>query len=94
MRRAYWIGESVTLTATFTNEEGGLADPSVVTLKIKTPDGQIASVSPTRKSLGLFSYVYSLAGAKPGQYVYRFQGTGLVQTATEETFAVIESAFP
>jgi len=93
MRKAYNIGEAVTLTGKFRNEDGDLADSDTVTLKIKTPSGQIVSVTPEHKSLGTYVYVYSLAAAEPGQYAYLFAGVGTIQAAAEDVFAVVESAF-
>jgi hypothetical protein len=94
MRKAYNIGEAVTLTGIFRKEDGELADPDIVTLKIKIPSGQIITFTPEQKSLGTFVYVYSLLAAEPGQYTYLFAGTGTVQAAVEDVFAVLESAFP
>ena len=94
MRRAYHIGEAVTLTGKFWTEEGELGDPDAVTLKIKTPSGQVIVITPEHKSLGIFVYVYSLVAAEPGQYTFLFAGTGTLQAAVEDVFAVVESAFP
>jgi hypothetical protein len=94
MRKAYQIGEAPTLTVTFHDAEGNLVDPDIVTLKVLTPDKDIVPLTPTRKSLGVWGAIYSLVGAKPGKYTYRFEGTGIVQAAAEDIFAVVESAFP
>lgn len=88
------IGDTVRLSAVFTNMEDAPADPTVVTLRIRKPDGTItvltyAAAQITRDGLGEFHYDYPIAVS--GDHYYRYEGTGNVATASETFFRVNKS---
>lgn len=87
----YNIGDLVILSAAFTDRNGAPGDPDVVSLKVKCQKGIAVEFTPTRDAVGLYSYRYSLAGASPGRYSYRFEGVGTVQAAGEGQFQVARS---
>lgn len=92
----YDIGDTVRLTAAFTNAAGTAADPATVTLQIKDPSGNVdnytyAGATVTKSATG--SYYYDLSVDEPGTWFFRWKGTGAVATAEEGSFDVRESHF-
>ena len=84
------VGDKVTLVATFTDENGSLADPDEVLFRYIEPDGTLVAqevwtaavpgADITRVSLGVFS-AFVLITKDGGEYAWHFQGTGAVQKA-------------
>lgn len=84
---SYDIGDTVRLTAGFSNAAGALADPATVALTVTKPDGTLlAGTTPTNTSTGL--YGYDLVPDMAGLWRYRWVSTGDPATAEEGVFFV------
>ena len=78
---AYITGDAVTLTATFKDSSGALADPTDVTLEVQDPNGTITTYTYslstiTKSSTGIYTRNVSLTDN--GTWEYEWQGTGAV----------------
>lgn len=80
----YDVGNIVVLGVSFATAANVQVDPTAVFLSVKTPDGIIAVLTPTRVSTGVYSYNYTLVQA--GIHFYRFTGTGVVTAAADGQF--------
>ena len=83
----YEVGDLVTLQATFTSIDGVVTDPTTVTLSVQDPGGTItaytyAGLDITKVATGIYRYALSIT--TPGQWVYRWAGTGTVQAASPD----------
>jgi hypothetical protein len=92
----YDIGDVVRVTCTFTNGAGANTDPTTVTLKVKTPALVTTSYTwaggtVTRSAAGIFYKDISLTMS--GEWFYRFEGTGAVESADESNLIVVSSEF-
>lgn len=92
----YDIGDSTRFQAAFTNAAGSAADPTTVTLRLRLPTGAIriltyAGGDLTKSSTGVYYYDYT--HVHDGDVDYKFEGTGSVIAAEEDTINVRESAF-
>lgn len=94
---AYDIGDEVTLTGVFTDTASALADPTTITFRLRTPDGGSTSLvygtdaALTRSTTG--TYIVNWLTSAPGDYFYRYVGTGNVKSAGERQFRVKGSRF-
>jgi hypothetical protein len=89
--RVYQQGETVPLTATFRDAAGVLADPTVVTLTVRKPDGTALTPTPTRTSTGVWTYGQSTdptALSDVGIWWYTYRGTGTVDATEQGSFVV------
>ncbi len=92
---AYVVGQSVRLSASFTNPDGTPYDPGTVTITYKAPGvapvskvyGQDAEV--TRDGVG--EYLMDLIAGATGEWHYRIEGVGGGQAAAEDAFYVSET---
>ena len=76
----YDIGDTVRLTASFSNSSGTPANPSGgVTLSITNPLGAVSAPSPTSSGGGV--YYYDFAITMSGTHFYRWVGTGDIPVA-------------
>lgn len=91
MAGTYDRGDLVRLTGTFKNASDALTNPTAVVLRIKDPAGTVTTPTPTNTSTGVFDYDLSLN--LEGTWTYRFEGTGAVQQAEEDTLFVRNSVF-
>lgn len=92
----YDLGDEVRVTATFTNDDEDLSDPSSITVRVLPPGGEtvVYTYDPEgdppgavdRESEGV--YTLTLEPAIPGRWVYRFETTGAVLVADERVFWV------
>ncbi|MDQ5821235.1 MAG: hypothetical protein M3540_07340 [Actinomycetota bacterium] len=89
----YDIGQEVTLESTFRigadpaiNELGTLTNPTTVVCKVEHPDGTTETLATTNPSAGLFRA--KITPATPGDFWYRFEGTGAAKAAGEGYFSV------
>lgn len=92
----YDLGDVVELEATFTDDDGELADPTTITLKIKDPSANVttltyAAAELTRESMGV--YYYNLTIDEAGMWYYRWISTGTPATAEEACFYCRASQF-
>ena len=92
MTTAHDIGDMRRLQVTFSNLAGAVADPTAVTFRIKKPDGTAISyvygidAGLVKSATGVYYVDFSIA--LPGRHVYRFVGTGAVETAENGEFYV------
>lgn len=85
------IGDEVTVTASFTDKDGGAADPTITTFKVLSPLGVLTF--PTVYQTGTGEYYASFVVTRRGIWGFHFQGTGAVQAAGESTVDVRKSRF-
>ena len=91
MSNDYDIGNGLILTGTFTTISGTNADPSAVTCRVKDPRGSTvvytyALGQVTRVSVGV--YTVQITPQYSGEYWYRFEGTGAIVAAMDQTFTI------
>jgi uncharacterized protein YfaS (alpha-2-macroglobulin family) len=84
----YWPGSVVTLTATFRNAAGTLANPTAVTITVRQPGGTTTTPTASSTSTGVYTASYNTTGLAPGVYRWRAAGTGTVVAAAEGEFLV------
>lgn len=90
----YNVGSIATLTSRFYSQQPDptdpdlyLADPSSVELIIEDPyDAIVDATTPTRLSLGIWTFPY--APLVPGMHQIRWIGTGTIQVAGQEQIFV------
>lgn len=93
----YDIGDQVRVSVVFTDEYGVEHDPTSLLCQIKNADGVETyytygeSPALTRENTGTF-YVDVLA-TKAGTWHYRWQGSGAITAAAENSFMVRRSKF-
>lgn len=92
----YDPGTTVRLGANF-RTQGAPADPTTVTLKVRQPNGSIttytfAGAAIVKDAVG--RYHRDITPNMPGQWYYRFFGTGAVEATREETFRIRETVIP
>lgn len=90
------IGQTVELSAAFTNLAGVPKDPTAVTLQIKDPTGTVVTPAPTPTHDGAADsglYHYDLPITASGVWRYRFAGTGAVVAAEEAKVFARSSSF-
>lgn len=95
---AYFVGQQIRLTATFRNETGELADPSLVAFKVIDGEPgahgepkQIDYTSPVRVSEGVYEQTITLTCS--GTWRYRVEGTGALVAAAQKAFGVEPDPF-
>lgn len=87
----------VRLTASFTDFFGEPVDPDSVTVRTSSPDLTIevkvylADIDVVRDEKG--KYHFNFDAQVPGDWVYRWEGTGIGQAAVEAHFKVAGSVF-
>lgn len=86
----YDVGDQLRLTATFT-VDGVNLNPTLVVAKVKSPDGAITAPTATANGAGV--YYIDVILTQPGDWFYRFEGTGAAVGAYEGNFRVRKSAF-
>ena len=97
MLQNFKLGQRVRFTETFTDLIANtLADPTVVTLKLRDPVGTETPLvygggQVIRDSLGV--YHCDLTLSVPGKWFVRWTGTGAIVAADELQFNVTASAF-
>lgn len=82
------IGQTVRLSTRVLDENGVLAAPGTITLRIKNPDPDtgVSAVVPTNDGVGL--YHYDLQVDLPGYWSYRYTTTGSHAATDEREFFV------
>lgn len=92
MTKAHDIGDMRRLQVVFTDFAGAVADPTAVTFRIKKPDGTAVSyvygtdAALVKSTTGVYYVDFAITLA--GRHVYRFVGTGAVETAENGEFYV------
>lgn len=92
----FFTGDTPRFQAEFRNYSSALADPTTVTLRIKTPGGVTTSYTYgaaqiTKASTGIFYKDIKLNEA--GTYIYSWEGTGTVEKYEEDTVFVKARGF-
>lgn len=86
----YDIGDLVRVSAAFTDVNSAASDTTVA-LKVLDPAGTTTTPTVVHDSTG--AYHYDISVNAMGTWYYRFEGTGVVQAASEGLFRVRDSAF-
>lgn len=87
----YLIGNTVRISALFTDAASAAIDPASVSIKIKKPGGSLISETALENpSVGTFYYDY--VPDMTGIYYYRFEGTGNMDSAAEGSFEITISS--
>jgi hypothetical protein len=94
----YDVGDLVRVTAAFVNAAGAAADPTSVTLRVIAPSGVETSYSSSASPSEVFksatgSYYADIDVTAHGDWHYRWEGTGAVQSSQAGQFAVAPSPF-
>lgn len=92
MANVYTLGQQIRLMATFKNSAGTAADPTGVVLKYRDP----VTSTVTTKTYGVDSVVKSSTGiyyfdltlSNPGEWWYRWEGSGAIIATDEERILV------
>lgn len=94
----YELDTLIQVQTTFTLEDGVTpVDPTGVIVYVRTPDGVVAAytygVDPAVMQLGVGNYALDLTTSQSGPWVYKWQGTGVVEiTSPDVYFTVNQSA--
>lgn len=97
MTSIYDIGDEVRCSVTFTDQDGNDADPGTVEFKYQQPDGTETTYTygtdpeVVKSSTGNYHVDVSVTAA--GYWYYRWEGTGVVQSASEAWFVARRSEF-
>jgi hypothetical protein len=94
------LGNTVVLTATFRDLDGRLMDPDTVRCRVvrRIDDAEVSTYvhgtddELTRKALGIFQL--RIVPDEPGAWIYRFEGSGVIECAQEGTFNISKSLIP
>ena len=85
----YEVGDLARLSVSFTDINGVLADPTVVTLLVQAPDNsQVQYALPPIIRVSTGKYYYDLNVLQSGSYFYRWTGTGALQVVIEGSITV------
>lgn len=85
---SYQLNTLIQLQATFKGANGVVADPTAVSVSIRTPDDVINDYSPTRVSVGV--YTYDVLLNQPGPWIYNWQGTGVVEITSGDVYLQVQ----
>ena len=91
----YDIGDRPKFGVTFSTAAGVDTDPTVVKFLLRFPDGTeqvFENPDVVKDAVGIYSYAlhtFTVAG----EYVYRWVGTGALESAAEANLTVITSEF-
>jgi uncharacterized protein YfaS (alpha-2-macroglobulin family) len=93
--KIYDVGDRVRFSVAFKDEEGADADPTTITFKLRSPTRVFYTHTYpddiTKDNTGQYHLDFTLTG--PGEWCYRFEGTGAVETAAEGTLKASASNF-
>ena len=94
----YEIGDMVTVKATFRDRNRVLTDPTIVTLRIRTPAGTTLTyvypnIPVVKDSVGVYHADVDTSLFSSGLWVYNWSGTGNAQAADEKQFQTRASVF-
>lgn len=87
----YVQGQLVRVYMRFKDDDGALADPTSVTLKVENPAGTVSTYTYagghiTKESTGV--YFYDIDANQAGRWYYRTVGAGALQAAGQDSFMV------
>ncbi len=86
----YQLGETIRFTATVTDDDGNAADPTTITISIRTPDGVMAVTDQamTKSGTGAYYYEYTIPAETTGiegKYKLKVEATGSASRVTIKT---------
>lgn len=88
MTITYYPGDVAVWTASFTDDDGVLTDPTTVTFTIGAPGATaLQTVTPARQSTGVYTYQQLLT--VPGVWFCIATGTGAVEAVIPDSFTVL-----
>jgi len=95
---SYILGQTVRLTATFTNPAGQAADPTTVRFKVKEPSSKQTTYTYVLNGLVVVKsatgiYYIDVLLDKSGYWYYRWEGSGANAGALESSVQVDRSQF-
>lgn len=96
---SYDIGDLVRVSVAFTNSGGTAVDPSSVVLKYVAPGGTAIMrtygvVGEVEKdATGQYHYDIDTTGGNPGEWWYKWSGTGAAQATAKGRFLVEPDVF-
>lgn len=87
-------GDGIRISVTFRDIADAVADPSTVTIRIKTPDATVeihtlASGDVEKDSQGVYHYDYTIT--QEGEHYVRWEGTDTVIAVAETSFRARKS---
>ena len=90
------VGDVAVVSGEFRNSSGSLADPTTVTVQVKTPDGTVtlytyAGGAVTKDSTGLYHKNVTITAE--GKWTLGMLGTGNVASAEHSTITVRQDPF-
>lgn len=94
----YDIGDRRKLTAELRDEDGALADPTVLTFYMREPDDTVTDfvygtdVELVKDSPGIYHVYWDIT--QSGFHHWRYEATGTVAAAEEANFTVRQTQFP
>lgn len=93
----YYPGNLVRVDGNFTDENNAPADPSTVSVKVRTPAGASTTytygVDPEVIKDSVGNYHIDLQPDLEGTWYYRWEGTGSIRAAGDWRFYVKDSVF-
>jgi len=94
MALAHDLGDRIELRASFISASGAFADPTEVTYRVKSPDGDVTvytygGATVTKNAVG--SYSVWITPTVSGDWAWRAEATGSVVNAVEGRFRVAAS---
>lgn len=91
MAARYQIGDRVTVSTTFTVEDGTPTSPSTVVGEVKAPDGTVTPLTPTEASEGVWRMILPAFDA-PSTWSWWIAGTAGVIAADQGVIVVERKA--
>lgn len=95
--KRYDVGDRVRVYAEFRNEEGVPAAPTTIVARVKPPVGNVVSYTYGSAAelvqLSAGSYYIDIDVSAPGEWYYRWEGTGDVVAAGEGQFIGLPTEF-
>lgn len=94
MSNTYDLGNVIRLSVVFTQLGGAPIDPTAVQLNVRPYGGDIQTFTYALNQItrtGVGAYYCDFTPTTPGQYFYRFSGTGAAVAAGDGQFNVTDS---
>lgn len=94
----YDEGNVIRVTGTFRNAVNALADPTVIVVKYRKPNGTITTATLAagqviKETLGVFYHDINTTGGPVGRWAYKFYATGAVVASGEWAFMLKQTSF-
>lgn len=85
------VGTAVTVTVTFRDAAGGLADPTAVVVQVKSPSAVVSTVAMSPTAVGV--YEGDVEATEPGIWLVKATGTGTLTVVGQSSFSVDAPSF-